>query len=422
MKIELNIAAWRCIFANNPAKLMFMKPWLTPARSALIGTGLVLWLASGPSLAAQPAAEGGQFKLGPWKAYLVNEITPRLDRLPAPAPAAGSKWMDPQALVPAFARHWVGDEATPRPGVGDRSPRIFRLAGLNELQRPQRAQAMSLLASQRPRVEQSLMMPGLTTQVSTTTAWTVSAVLASQRFVSPGMNLMAYEGTLPASLASGDAGWWNGARVETAHGLGVRVGGEFRPLASVSIAMGYRSRIDMNALANVQGIHGAQAQLDIPSRFEASLSWQMTERVAGVVSSSHIFYNEVGAFPSRAMPARFSGLLGDSTSPEFSWRDLTVFSAGVDIQLSEGLSANIEYANQAQPDPTSKALSDALGTVLNKHAWRVGLRQVFSEHAQLHIGAAYAPPEYAFGGHILGVVSDQLDQRLEGQALWQMWF
>ncbi len=408
-----------------------MKSVLTPARNALVGTGLALSLVGGVSLAAQPSPERAQFELGPWKARLVNEITPRLDRLTGPAtPFASdwaleslgsswarspSQWVDPRQLAPAFAREWVTATASPwRP-----SDRVFRLAGLSDRDRRVNARSMPLLNRQRARVEQSLMMPGVTTQVSTTTAWTVSAVLATQRFVNPGMNLLAYEGTIPASP---DAGWWDGERVETSHGLGVRVGGEFRPVESVSFEMGFRSRIDMNALANVQGVHGAQAQLDIPSRFEASLSWQLTERLAGVVGASHIFYSEVGAFPSRAMPARFSGLLGDSTSPEFSWRDLTVLSAGLDVQLTDGLSANVEYKNQAQPNPTSKALSNALGTALNKHAWRVSLRQLLGERTQLHIGAAYAPPEYAFGGHILGVVSDQLDQSLEGQMLWQMWF
>ena len=391
---------------------------LTSSRNALKSTGLALAWVAGTAAAMPSDADRAQFKLGPWKAQLVSEITPRLDRLTQPQPQDDIQWVNPKLLAPAFARDWLRETTPGWPS----NQRVIRLAGFDQMGQKVTQEAMgpmTLVDSQRTRIEQSLLMPGVKTQVSRGTSWTVSAVLATQRFINPGMNLMAYRGTLPGKP---NAGWWHGERVETSHGLGVRVAGEFQPVEAVAIEMGFRSHIDMNALANLQGVHGAQAQLDIPSRFEASLSWQLTERVATVLGASHIFYSEVGAFPSRAMPARFSGLLGDSTSPEFSWRDLTVLSAGVDIALSEQLTASIEYKNQAQPDPTSQALSQALGTVLNKHAWRVGVRQALGDRAQIHFGAAYAPPEYAFGGHILGVVSDQLDQSLEGQLLWQMWF
>jgi len=276
-----------------------------------------------------------------------------------------------------------------------------------------------LLSAERARIEQSLIMPGVTTRVGTQNALTVSAVLAAQRFVNPGMNLTRYDGAV--AIAPAVAGL-PGQRVESAHGLGLRVANQFSPFSAVVIETAYQSRIDMNPLAMLQGVHGAQAQLDIPSRFEAEVRFALSERLLVSLGASHIFYSEVGAFPSRAMPARFSGLLGDSTSPEFAWRDLSVFTAGLGLRVTEGLSAHLEYDSRAQPLPTSKALSDALGNELTKHAWRVGLNQQTGERSSVMFTAAYAPAEYVFGGHILGVVSDELEQSLEVQALWQVFF
>ena len=38
--------------------------------------------------------------------------------------------------------------------------------------------------------------------------------------------------------------------------------------------------------------------------------------------------------------------------------------------------------------------------------------------SRLNFNAAYAPAEYAFGGSVLGVTTDSLDQRFEAEALW----
>ena len=45
-----------------------------------------------------------------------------------------------------------------------------------------------------------------------------------------------------------------------------------------------------------------------------------------------------------------------------------------------------------------------------------------SERSRLHFNAAYAPSEFAFGGSVLGVTTEELDQRFELEALWTMSF
>lgn len=377
----------------------------------------VLLLAVSVCMGSLQAAErpASRVDLGPWQAYLAHEITPKLERIEAPVQPEGvepSWWVvDETWVLPEFAQGWISPvESSDAPAI--------RLAwgvprwGLD-------SSPASLMSLSRSRVEQSLMMPGVTTQVSETAAVTVSAVLAAQRFVNPGMNLVAYEGTIPVAP---EGIWLTEPHSESSHGFGLRVAHQFKPVDALVFETAYQSRIDMNPLATLQGVHGAEAQLDIPSRFEATVGWQITPSWVASVGMSHIFYSEVGAFPSRAMPARFGALLGDSTSPEFAWRDLSVMTIGLGWQVTERLNAEVEYKNRAQPKPTARALADALGGELNKHAWRVGLTQKMGQGAKVHLSAAYAPPEYVFGGHVLGVVSDDLKQGLEFQALWQLFF
>ena len=44
------------------------------------------------------------------------------------------------------------------------------------------------------------------------------------------------------------------------------------------------------------------------------------------------------------------------------------------------------------------------------------------ERSRLDFNAAYAPSEYAFGGSVLGVTTDVLDQQLELEAMWSLSF
>jgi hypothetical protein len=52
----------------------------------------------------------------------------------------------------------------------------------------------------------------------------------------------------------------------------------------------------------------------------------------------------------------------------------------------------------------------------------IGYSRRTSDRSQLNFNAAYAPSEYAFGGSVLGVTTEDLDQRFELEAMWTMSF
>jgi len=129
-----------------------------------------------------------------------------------------------------------------------------------------------------------------------------------------------------------------------------------------------------------------------------------------------VFYSEVGAFPSRSLPARFNALLGDSTSPDFEWNDLTVYSFGLRWQHESDLEFRVDYHTRSQPSPTAPSLASALSDELAQQSILVGIGKSLGDRAWLDLSATYAPPEFAFGGNVLGVVSDRLDQAVEVAA------
>ncbi len=78
----------------------------------------------------------------------------------------------------------------------------------------------------------------------------------------------------------------------------------------------------------------------------------------------------------------------------------------------------LDFSSRSQPLPTSRALSTALDSTLADNAMILGYSKRMGTNSRFNLNAAYAPSEYAFGGSVLGVTSEDLDQNLEVEAFW----
>jgi hypothetical protein len=52
----------------------------------------------------------------------------------------------------------------------------------------------------------------------------------------------------------------------------------------------------------------------------------------------------------------------------------------------------------------------------------VGYSRRTGDRSRLAFNAAYAPSEFAFGGSVLGITTEELDQRIEVEAMWTLSF
>jgi len=351
------------------------------------------------------------FELGPWNDYLLRELSPDLERLDSGlAGQAKIGWMalDDARLMPEFAATLLNRDLSPVVLSLGRGRSVLSL-------RDQRTQP----GKTGLQFEQSLIMPGLTGALSENNSITVSAILASQRYGSSGLNLTEadYPGNPEYSIFTQPYG-----RPDIVYGSGLRMALSSQLMDSLALEAAYQSRIDMAKLTTLQGLYGSVAELDIPSRVQLSVEWQASANASLRVGAEQIFYSEVGAFPSRSLPARFTSLLGDSTSPDFAWRNLIVYRIGWHWQLESDLAFEIDYRTRSQPLPTAPVLANALAPELAQNAVLAGLTKSFGTSSSLRLSAAYAPPEFAFGGNVLGVVTDQLDQSVEVQAMLQIGF
>lgn len=350
------------------------------------------------------------FELGPWEDYLVHELTPDLERLTVrELPRVTWLQFDERLIIPDFAHSLIetGPSKLALSLTHSRSAMLFAdtLGSRGNL-------------GEGYRFEQSLVMPGITHSVSDKSALTVSAILASQRYGASGMDLRESDALIGQF---GSAQSYELARSEVSHGAGVRFALNTEPFDGIRLEAAFQSRIDMSEFASMRGVHGAHAELDIPPRVQLGVQLNATPRSSLNLGVSQIFYSEIGAFPSRALPARFNALLGDRNSPQFAWDDLVVYNLGWQWRHDNDLELYVDYRTRSQPRPTAPSLATALNSELAQNSVLLGFSKGVG-NSRVHFNAAYAPPEFAFGGNVLGVVSDKLDQSLEVQALWSLEF
>jgi hypothetical protein len=345
------------------------------------------------------------FELGPWQDYLAHELTPSYLIDPANEPMQIS-WISEhvEMILPFFAKQ-ILDEPDTYLRLEIDWHKSNQLA-MNDV--------APFMGSRIPGLERKLVSPGLLHQINDNQLLGVSAVFATQSYGVSGLGLQSYNQSLPANLRTTVYDPYQ----ETGYGAGVKLALRSELSQSVMLDAGFQSRINMNEFANYRGVYSQPADFDIPARARLGLAFQASEKSWLNVSVERVLYSEVGAFASSNLPGRFLSKLGDSTSPSFSWDDLTVYSVGWAWADSKGTSWHIDFSSRSQPSPSSRILSQAIDADLAENAMTIGYSRRMSMTSRFNVNAAYAPAEYAFGGNVLGVTTDQLSQDFELEAFW----
>lgn len=246
----------------------------------------------------------------------------------------------------------------------------------------------------------------------------VSAIIAYQRYSAASLGLFAAD-------SPDQTPWFNtrySPQHESAYGTGVRLALHQEVVNGIAVDAGFQSRIDMEEFAAFRGVYAQPADLDIPARARLGFAFQASEKSWLNVAIERVLYSEISAFPSRHLPNRFLSLLGDSSSPTFNWDDLTVYSVGYTWSDGANQQWHVDLSTRTQPSPSSQLLSNALDGSLATSAMVVGYSRRTGDRSRLAFNAAYAPSEFAFGGSVLGITTEELDQRIEVEAMWTLSF
>lgn len=346
------------------------------------------------------------FELGPWQDYLARELTPEFF-IDANIEPMHISWLDYDAVIilPVFAEQLMGRPARTSLKL-DLDWSLSSEFGSSLLQHEPLFPGMAF--------ERQLLAPGIMHELSDSQVLGVSAVFAYQSYGVANLGLRSIEEPMPNFMQTPTYAPYE----ESGYGTGVRLALRSEVAPGMAIDAGFQSRIDMEEFANYRGVYSQPADLDIPARASLGLAFQASNHSWLNLSVERVMYSDVNAFPSRLLPDRFLSLLGDSTSPRFSWDDLTVYSVGWSWSNGQDTQWRLDFSSRSQPSPSSRTLSQALDQELADNAMILGFSRRLTDSSHFNFNAAYAPAEYAFGGNVLGITALDLDQNFEVEAFW----
>jgi hypothetical protein len=187
-----------------------------------------------------------------------------------------------------------------------------------------------------------------------------------------------------------------------------------------SLSLSAQSRIDMDAYRGFVGVFSTAADFDLPARVGSQMHWD-----SGIgrwsVGVERVNYAKVQAFTDTQLPDQFVSLLGDSGSPQFTWRNLDVYSLSYELVPSRNDVLSVSLTTSQQPVPESFILRNALN-LSRKPNMAVNYIKQLSSNARVRLATTYAPDAYFFGPNLLSERDFSGQPRLEGEASFEVRF
>ncbi len=386
--------------------------------SSLIAMALA-GLLSGPSMAmpamtmsASPDLLGTRYSiLGQWQDYALQSITPAFARAmpelsglyPAQAPGmlpASALLADLELMMPMDS----GNDTVVF-ALQDRRASILA-ASVND------TSSLRLIQPAGWAMDRQLLTSGVRHSVGNDGWWQVSAVLATQRF-------RLFENGSAYSTQQLDRQAL-GSLDTPSYGAGLRFGLESRLLPRFSLGLSYQTRIDMDALTAYRGLFNKPADFDIPAHASVLLKVHASDRQTLTFEAQRIQYSQIDPFNSYLLPDRFTSLLGDGGSPEFSWNDLTVYNVHWNWQPEEAWQVQATWGTGNQPSPSSSLLYQALVPDYARQNLNLAVAYRSEQRGTLSLAMRYAQPEPLYENLLLS--RNRLKDRLAVEMNWSLEF
>jgi len=372
---------------------------MTP-RPLSIAFALTVFAGAGDVSAADSAL------MDAWKAYAQSSMTPAFG------------WAEPQrAAAPTLLNRSPASAAAAGP-IGLELVRGLRLdmalPETSDVAQAPRASYSQLHAREAGFVQIS-QASTLSTVLPSQVSVGLSAVVSQQRFLTPGMGESAWRADQRIiGVAFGPGG-------EVVSGFGMRADMQVPAGESSRWLLSLQSRIDMESFKSYRGVYSEPGDFDTPA--QAGLRFaQDIGRATLSLGAERIFYSDVSAITSYALPNRLLSLLGDGNSPSFAWRDHTVYSLGLDYAVSRNGAFSLQYSTRLQPSPTSAQLRRAMESDFSNRNFALAYKHGMGRMGWLQLSASHSGASYFIGSAPLRQSDFDRSSINEIELLWALPF
>jgi len=244
----------------------------------------------------------------------------------------------------------------------------------------------------------------------------VGAVLVQQRFLDNSFGNMVFPSSSTFQPYS------DRALVSTNRGTGYQLSFNQQLPAGIDFGFDYRSRVEMNEFDLFGGSYSEPGDFDIPRQYTLRLSVPFSHGFKLNLSSENIDYSNsnivVHAGYSQAFLRAFNGPI----RAEFSLEDLTVYSIGIEQQLTQGVLWKAAVVSRQQAPATTQTYKAILENDTAAYSYRLGFSKIISL-GEFNLFASFANNPILIGGTEFGrITNTELNRHIEGVASWSFSF
>lgn len=361
--------------------------------------------ASVASVSAGNAAAADTAVMDAWKAYALSSVTPRFS------------WaVSDQAVVPTLRPSVVNDVAASSAAMEFALPLGMRVRlGEQNASREIAATALSSLNAQHTGFAQVSYASTLSTRLPGDVGLGLSAVVSQQRFLTPGMGESFWQAD---SRLIGAA---FGPEGQVVSGFGMRADLKVPVSEASRWVVSMQSRVDMDTFKSYRGVYSESGDFDTPAHAGLRFAQDIGQATFSL-GFDRIFYSDISAVTSYGLPNRLLSLLGDGNSPEFAWRDHTVYSFGMEYATSPNGGLSLRYSTRLQPSPTSILLRRAMQSDFSNRNFALGYRHALGRLGSILFSASHSGASYFVGSAPLRQSDFDKGSINEFEVLWALPF
>jgi hypothetical protein len=252
------------------------------------------------------------------------------------------------------------------------------------------AESSSLLPDHSPGLRRTVIAPSFSQKLGDAGFFSVSAILAYERFAGFDLNLSNSVSPLLTDTSHFAPTQWRNQTIATGAGGRLDFGNSINE--RVSWQAGYQSRVNMDGFSTAEGLYARRAGMfDIPASMNLGLNFKLSREFAADVGVERVMYSAIPPYISTDLPPQLLAQLGGYQNTSFVWQNLIVRSAGLSMHDATWGDLRVGVTSRQQPLPTLPVLQQALSSRLSEHSWELSYAHPVGDHSMLRLLSVYAP-------------------------------
>jgi len=189
--------------------------------------------------------------------------------------------------------------------------------------------------------------------------------------------------------------------VDNGTGFGVKIGYQGELFDGFRLGASFQPRIKMSKFDKYAGLFAEEGGFDIPTNWQAGVSYTIAEKVTIMFDVKQILYSQVKSIANPMTPQEMMPMvptvpavpgmpfqpnpnwetLGNENGAGFGWEDMTVFKLGVEVACVDTWQFRTGFSYGKEPIQQSEVMFNIMAPAVNNTHISLGFTKEIKDHA-----------------------------------------